>query len=530
MDKLDTLLQKNPIAIPVRKGLADDTLEVVIQVKRARLAQSVLLGVFIAALLILIAKWLSNDLIYLIKLIFYKYTLIRSQSFLYLEALIESLPKTQLLTVLFAGILWLVWRRFETFILQTRITNARKGFTMKVLKITPRLLVANVLLVVTILGFSGYSYAQKEEQKKLQILKEHINQTGRTELETNSTCGDLSDPYMTNSYEIKKSSNFSAQDAKNAIEAACNIGWAMEFAQKNYFKKGPQLELNMPEPKVGDTSETVSAGQIYKVLGYKDGRLELFNTYGVNRYGGLNNTLSIVLDPTVKIHGLGKEESRQKIELEAGMIVMPITIDTVVIEEVRHERGGIGVGSNTKDSRIIAVVVLPSSPDIKWYDPNLTNSVTRIRTCDGNPEDRCSFTGSIDLFPSGGDEANSINPAFKQNPKSCMTSDFDKSNDPNCRWSKVIAGVLTEINEKSVKIKSSSGRIFTVNFGSDPVGEFNKSRAQNYDNKQIMLGDTIVVNYAEADNKHTTTIENNQIFDADLVIEFSTKSRPAKKY
>ncbi len=517
MDKFDRLLQENPVIVPLRKGLANDSLEMITQTKRIRMAQRIVAVLFVISSILLIAKWLNNDLDYLIKLVFYKYTFVRSQSFLYLEALVESLPKVQLFTVLFSGTLWFLWKKFETFLFQTRITN-RKTFTMKVLKMTPRLLVANILLVVTILGFSGYSYAQKEEQKKLQILKEHINQTGRIEFDTDCTSGN---PTMTSRYELKKNAKINNEDAKKVIAATCNYDEAEEFF--NQLRRQFSEKIKEPSPengKEGAIIQYITPVSVYKVAKRQNEQLELLDMYNTP-----SSSTKIKLAPAVKVykgHTLVSTE-----ELKDGANIMTITLNTSIMINVTPKQGGYSSSEKLKEQEILAVVILPVNPDIKWYDPHLTSYVTRISTCHGNPQDRCSFTGSIDFFPSGGGET-AQNPLFTPMPPLDLKTLENKTHDK--RIMKQIAGVLTEINDKSVKIKSSSGRIFTVNFESNPAEEFNQSRTQYYNDERVTLGDTIIVSYSERDDQYETTINVNQIFDADLMIEVAGKSDPIKKY
>src|SRR5258708_22074996 len=98
MDKLDLLLQKNPISVPVKEQLAQNTMEAMIQVRRVRLAKRMLVGLVAITTLLLIVKWLNNDLLYFIELAMYKIGFIKSQSTLYFEAFFESLPKQQIIT------------------------------------------------------------------------------------------------------------------------------------------------------------------------------------------------------------------------------------------------------------------------------------------------------------------------------------------------------------------------------------------------------------------------------------------------
>jgi hypothetical protein len=511
MDKFDLVLQKSAINIAPREHLTGDTMNALQQVKRARSARRVLLAAVIIAFVLLIAKWLNNELVYLIILAFNKFSLVRSQSFLYLQVLFESLPKPQLFAICVASILWLLWNKFETFVIHTRITN-RKTAAMKVLKMTPRLLVANTLLIVIILGFSGYSYAQKEEQKKLEILKQYINPTGRTEIETNMSC-DSRNQNLTNLYEVHKNAKLNPDEAKFAIEALCNMDQAEKFARKiiSLLKLSTSSPLPGPAMKRGDTYYSISTGIYYKVTELKDGFL-----YGDDMFDGdgpYGDNPPLPIDLAAKAYELGVEKPLPISSAKKGVIVMPIEmIANVAVSQS---------GSSAKARKVIALIVLPDKPEFKWYHPNMINSVSRVQTCEGNPQDRCIDTGKIDLFPAGAGEGDFRNAAF---------TPLQYPSTKNSPVMKEISGKLTEINNKYVKIKSSSGRVFTVRFESNPVEYFNKNVSQHHNNIKIELGDTIVVRYSESSDKHATTIENKQIMNASFAIEMTSKYDSVKKY
>jgi hypothetical protein len=510
MDKFDQLLQKSAMHVAPRENLVSDTMSALKKVKQARFARGMIFAVVIVAIVLLIAKWINNDLLYLVKLTFTKYSLVRSQIWLYLQALFESLPKQQLFAIVVASVLWLAWNKFETFVIHTRITN-RKTFAMKVIKMTPRLIVANALLVVTILGFSGYTYAQKEEQKKLEILKQHINETGRTEIETNMSC-DSRNSNLTNLYEVHKNAKLKPDEAKFAIEAMCVMGQAEEFARKII----PSLNLKIrpyqwKDLKIGETYEEISTGRYYKVTEVKDGFLhgdDMFESG--SGPDGENPALSIAA--SAKAYELGIDKPLPISAVKKGAIIMPIEVFTNVMIS--------GGGSDAKARKTVAIIILPDTPEFKWYSPNMINSISRVQTCEGNPQDRCTSSGGIDLFPVDQGEDN-------------LNHNFTPLQYPYAKDGPVmkeIVGTLTEINNTYVKIKSSSGRIFTIKFGSNPVRYYNENHSQYQNNVKIELGDTISVRYSELPYQHATSIENEHIMNASFVIEMTSKYDPVKKY
>jgi hypothetical protein len=502
MDKLDTLLQQNPPKILVRKNLTTDTLAAVIQIKRVRLARRMLVGLLVIAVILLLAKWWDNDLGYFLQLALYKFSFIKNQSSIYLAALIESLPKQHLFIITMASVLWFAWRGVETFLLHNRITNTRQTLAMKMIRLTPRLLIVNTLVVITAIGVAGYSYAQKTEQEKLQILREHVNQSGRTEFEINKSTeckisASTNDPNLTNSFEIKKSASLSPEDAKKVIEASCLQAEAENFLYQAFYVPNPEKEQIKKIPSDTHTSTSI----VYYIIDRTDIEI-VVEPPQVNSKVKLPNEIFTLTEETkvYKNNTLVPQSTLAK-----GDIVM-------LFNEYEPQKT-----QTSEPTRIttLGVFILPAQPEFKWHSLSFEHPLTQIKTCEGNPQDRCSFTGSIDFFPSGGGEGNTTNPLYVYNSDSEM---------------KEIAGVLTEISETSVKIKSSSGRIFTIEFGSNPTEDFNRDRSQNYNSEKVAIGDTLLIRYSEPLDQHATTINTNQIFNAVLMIEFGGKTKPIKKY
>lgn len=484
MDKFDQLLKDNPVITTPKHGLASDTMNILVRIKRIIFYRRLISGICVLAAALFILKWISNDVFYLLQLIIYKFTVVSIQGNLYLQALLESLPKPQLLALLVSGLIWIVWRRFETLFANIRINN------MTILKITPRLLVFSTILVTLALGVSGYTYAQKIEQKKLELLREHINQSGRKEFNTNleaQECG-IANQNLTNQYEIKKDANVSSKAAKNIIRAYCNNSAAEKFLDNIFPMNDTALHSN---------SHTI----VFHVISVDDNELTVQEpSVSYNPSPGYQH---FTFSNETYIYNDGKLATSKKIK--SGDIVMLSVSRTYASEQ----------GGDPVDTKVLGVYILPPTPDFKWYDLSLQHSVTQIQTCTGNPQDRCSFTGSIDLFPIGGGEGNVRNPAFVDKPT---------------HVEKEIAGSLSEISDKAVKIKTSSGRTFTINFGSNPVEEFNRERSKYYENKTIKKGDTIIVRYFEPEDQNSTVIAGNQIFNAVLMLEIINKTDPIKKY
>src|SRR4051812_25792254 len=104
---IETLLRQHPAVAPVRPHLAQDSLRLAMQARRVRRTKRLVAAVFVIGALLLLGKWASNDLVYLLQLPFTKHQAIQSHGRLYLQAFWESLPKLPLLTTLGLAFLWL---------------------------------------------------------------------------------------------------------------------------------------------------------------------------------------------------------------------------------------------------------------------------------------------------------------------------------------------------------------------------------------------------------------------------------------
>lgn len=495
MDKFDLLLQKHPISTPVRKTLTQDTIEKMKQVKLTRFARRLLAGLFVISLCFLIGKWINNDIAYLIQLFISKFALIKNQSTLYWSALFESFPKEQLFSILLAGILWICWRKFETYLLHTRITN-------KMIRLTPRLVFITGFIALMGIGFAGYSYAQKTEQKQLQILKEHINQSGRIELVTNisaNQCNVSENKNLTNQFELKKNTNLTPDEAKNVIEAACNEVETKKFLIRTFHLGDPDKGVDGIEESATSEITTSMVSQIIE----KTNNTIILKDAVMQPYTSTPLTISLNSETRVYKDNVLVPQNSLK---EKDMVV--------ALTRNRYSDSAFGHPSGDVTNRtVLGIYILPNTPEFKWYSLNFQHMVTQIETCPGNPEDRCTFTGSVDFFPVTESESDStVNPDFTQAPHGMQ---------------KEISGKLVDIHETFVKIKTSSGRLFTLQFGKNVVDEFNQKKAPYYN---ATIGDTLLITYFEQSDQQATTLHNNQIINAVLMLEVVNKFDPIKKY
>ena len=349
---------------------------------------------------------------------------------------------------------------------------------------------------------------------KFKILKEYINQDGRTEIEINMNCTSQSGN-QTNLYQVNKNAKLKPNEAKYAIKGRCIMDQTETFARKIT----PSLNLTIrPFPsweerakmKQGDTYQNISTGIYYQVSDLQNGILHGDDMFETDR-GPYGENPSLPIDNSAKAYELGIDKALPISSVRKGAIVMPIELVTNVMTSEN--------GSDAKERKVVAIIILPDTPELKWYSPNMINSISPVQTCEGNPQDRC-VDGGIDLFPVGQGEDN-VNRNFAR---------VDYPPKKNDHVMKAISGKLTEIHDTYVKIKSSSGKVFTIKFGSDPTYWFNEHASGYHNNIQIKLGDIIIVRYSEKPDQHKTTIENKHIMNASFAIEMTSKYDPVKKY
>jgi hypothetical protein len=339
--------------------------------------------------------------------------------------------------------------------------------------------------------------AQAVQQHQLEILRQYINDTGRTQLQTNLRDGDCStggQSSSTNQFEIKRGATITAAEAAKIIKATCLESHATDTLRQAFAI--PQNASGTGGSATDSTSIWMVA-QVAKVSGDK---LTLLMPTSIQ--DGAPSQQTVSLASSAKVFKDGAKTTLKA--LRKGDLVLTIN---------RMKYASASGGYPTSNS-VVGLVILPSDPELKWYGSAYRAQLTPITMCEGNSVDECSFTGSIDFFPSGGGEDNAANPALPT----------------GSGVMKEISGTITEIAPTHTKISTSSGRIFQINFGSNPAADFNRDRMQNYGNDPVEVGDKLLVRYREPADRHGTTIARDHIFNAVLAVEFAGKDKPIKQY
>lgn len=145
----------------------------------------------------------------------------------------------------------------------------------------------------------------------------------------------------------------------------------------------------------------------------------------------------------------------------------------------------------------------------KTDDISVTIDGNTLHPCTGNPADQCKGAPSIDFYPTGSEGAS--NPEYNGNGAQ-----------------REIMGRITKASDKTITIKTTSGRLFAVTFPIDPINNFNVVRTDTY----AAIGDMLHIDYSEQADLHSTNIRPQQIFKSSLLIKLDNpKTDPTiKKY
>jgi hypothetical protein len=135
--------------------------------------------------------------------------------------------------------------------------------------------------------------------------------------------------------------------------------------------------------------------------------------------------------------------------------------------------------------------------------------------CMNNKPERCVLAPTVDLYPSPGESME--NPEYKTDENSTM---------------KEIGGVMQRFSGKTVTIKTTSGKLYSITFPIDVITWWNQERSPDYDGYQLSNGEIITVMYLEPLNEHSTEIKPSQIFGSRFAIDPKPKSdtSPIKRY
>lgn len=392
----------------------------------------------------------------------------------------------------------------STEILSTRMrkmnVNKKETFIMKLRHLPTFVVIAIALGAVLLLGGTTYAiYKTLWKEPTVTVQKPITNQFGRTQVIASlENCGDQS---AAATFEIKSGSTLDPSEIHKILQARCEMDIIRNWSGANMLGAGGSRQ---PVEGTSTAVMTMMSPVASKIVSIDATSLALTG----DEYNTPKDPLALTAE-TQYIVDNQLSTVDKLMPSDAVVYVEEITSQVVTKKTpTGYSSGGSPISRKTTH---VVKVDLP----FEYYGPSKQNQIAQREACSGNPQDSCVQTASVDLY----EAPNTV--ILKPDP-------LDKNKFTNEMRS--VQGVLTEYNGSTLKIKSSSGRLFTLETPSDIVANFNDNRSSNYNNTKVEVGDLIIVSYIVDKTYTSLSLNSSHIISINLGLSLIYKSDPIKKY
>jgi hypothetical protein len=327
-----------------------------------------------------------------------------------------------------------------------------------------------IIAIAALALVSGTAYAAYQLWLKPQADIQHFgqNQYGRNEaLVRFQNCKESAAA----TYEVKSSSQLTAQQLSQLLQAKCGMETIESWANAT----APTSLHTITQLYPGAFTVKSIKGDTYELHGSREDR-----------------TVTVTKDTAFIVHGM-----------QVGRDAIHVGDTVGYVEKDTYAPGG-GWPTERKSIAIVAFE-LPAG----MYEVDLQNQVAQRQDCHGNPGESCVNSGLIDVYPRNGE-----NNAAQTDPGDYFT----------------IQGRIVEHSGATVKLKASSGKIYTITAPLDMLANFNYTYSQNYSGTTIQIGDMLMVDYIQPPSADHKVIQPRQLRSVALMIEMVKKTDGIKKY
>ena len=383
---------------------------------------------------------------------------------------------------------------------RTMDVNKKETFIMKVRHLPKLAIVAIAIGVLAILGGTTYAaYKLLWEHPSVTIQEPTTNQFGRTQVIASfENCTNQS---AATTFEIKAGSTLDPSEIEKILQARCEIEALREWSGTTTPPKGPNPSMQQTEGTYSQTMRmTYPVG--LEVVSIDATSLALTG----DTYNTPENPL-VLTDKTQYIVDNHESTIDQIKPGDTVLYVHDVTYDFVT----KKTATGYNT-SSTVSNRVVTHVVKVDLP-FEYYGPSKQNQIAEREACMGNPQDSCVQGAAIVLYENY--------PTAPILPDDNGEVPFD---------SREVQGIIIDHSGTTLKIQSSSGRVFTLNTPRDIVSDFNRTRSAEYNNVTVEKGDMIQVRYAV--DKASTSLElgPSEIRSVYLELNMIQKGDPIQKY
>jgi hypothetical protein len=326
----------------------------------------------------------------------------------------------------------------------------------------------------------------------IHILQKDTTTSGRTEYTVGAFADCTTTREPANKFEIKKDAPaLSDQEVKKILQARCELDWVSGFVKSTW-----------PTSSTGDTVTYARAETVAQLKSMSDSTISI-------TYQGGESQLNMLAGHTLEVYTSGKKISRD--ELKPGDAIFPV----VRVTEKKVDSQGPDPRAQTgQQPQVLGVIgVLKMSLPYDYYQ-KMQSYITEVHACYGNQTADCPNTSSIDVYPRAGGEG-ATNTYFDH---ALDTASF-----------KEITGTVTELSANQVKLKSSTGQLYTVQLADNGFADYNTTYAPAYHSPEalVKIGSTVSVSYKESEP--AATIQARQILRITLLLEMTNPKQDAIK-
>lgn len=342
--------------------------------------------------------------------------------------------------------------------------NKKETFIMRLKYLPKFVIIAIAIATLTITGGATYAlYKVLWEHPSVSVDKPTKNQFGRTQVIASfENCSNQSDEAT---FEIKRGSTLDPSEVEKILQARCELDAIAEWSGADEIPEGPDPSIREAEGTSSATSTMVSAGAS-KIVHIDESAIVL----EANQNGTSEKPL--VLTPDTQF--IAGNHQVDKSAIHAGDNVL--YVNDYSYEFVTKKKGG-GYDTSTSSTGSVTTHVIKVDLPAVYYGPEKQNQIAEREPCMNNKQDSCVQTSAIVLYEN----------------YSGSLQGFDDPNNATKEY-RDIQGIIIEHNGATVKIQSSSGRIFTITTPSDIITDYNGTRGSS-NNIPVIIGDLLMIHY-----------------------------------
>lgn len=340
-------------------------------------------------------------------------------------------------------------------------------------------------------SYALYKVLWSQPYVSVQDIKE--NQYGKVQVSALlESCGQQS---TTTEFEVINGVALGKSDVSKILQARCEMKVIEEWSDYNYRESNHEIKSAEGVSKSTTLMLFPAAVVIESV---DDNSIKYSYSRGEHKLSDSFN----VTDSTLYIHGNNLVDKRS---FNLGDEILFLQeVDTKDITQKNRDDEYVTTGTPTS-KRAIAVIK-PSLPG-EYYSIAKQGLVAQRSECLGNPQDSCLNSSTVDIARyEGGFNLRSL-------------------------WSEVrmIQGVVNDVGQDYISIKSSSGRDIDIYVGEDVISRYRDSKNGDKNLNNIDRGDVIQVSYYSS-NESSEKISERQLISIDLVINPYVKGDYIEKY